>query len=407
MLHQFSLYVICVFLAIGGSLLITPVIKKYAINRNLYDIPNGRSSHKKPIPRVGGIAIIASFLVTSLFGSGIALFAFSDIPCDLVNTVVIISGGLLIAAVGLYDDIKGMRAVVKLVFQIAVAVYAVSFGLKMDLAGFFDGTHLEPYAGVASFVLSVFWIVSIINAVNLMDGLDGLAGGISAIAMSALFILLYMAGSLTSPIIALALIGAIIGFLYHNYHPASIFMGDTGSLFLGFVLATFPLPLSFDLASGSGLWLIPLCVLYLPLFDMTSCFVRRICEGRSPFSADKKHLHHRIYSKHCNGDKKGYRKTVHRLYGIAVVFTLLSLVPFMRLEFSSVLIVLGVAAMTLNLLVRYHYLDPIFEAMRARRRTRYIKAYRRRIRAAATSSLRSDQRVVSGGKQEEPISASY
>jgi UDP-GlcNAc:undecaprenyl-phosphate GlcNAc-1-phosphate transferase len=377
-------------------------VRRFAIRRKLFDIPNNRSSHPVPIPRIGGIAILFSFLFVCILASIVSSCVLPLIPVDVSNTIVVLSGGIFISLVGLYDDINGMSPWRKLGLQVIVAVYAVSLGLKIDLSAFLVNTYLAPYSVAISSVVSVIWIVSIINAVNLMDGLDGLAGGICIIAMSALFVLLYVAGSLVSPIIALALIGSVLGFLYHNYHPANIFMGDTGSLFLGFVLATFPLPLSVTTGNSFGIWLIPLCVLYLPIFDMISCFIRRVCEGRSPFSADKKHLHHRIYLKHCNGNRRSYRKTVHRLYGIAVVFTLLSVVPFMQFKFCNLLVVFGVLAMTVNLMIRYHYLDPVFEAVRAKQKNVCKPVVP--ISKNVVHHVVRNQRSVSDVREKEPVS---
>jgi len=402
MLYQLIFCLLVIVISIFGSWGLTPIVRRLAVRKKLFDIPNGRSSHSIPIPRIGGVAILLSFLFTCVSASIISFFWLPLVPVAMDNTMIVLSGGIFISLVGLYDDVNGMCPWRKLGLQIVIAVYAVSLGTKIDLSAFLVNTYLAPYSVGLSFIVSVFWIVSIINAVNLMDGLDGLAGGICIIAMSALFILLYVAGSLVSPIIALALIGSVLGFLYHNYHPANIFMGDTGSLFLGFVLATFPLPLSFTTENSFGIWLIPLCVLYLPIFDMTSCFVRRICEGRSPFSADKEHLHHRIYSKHCDGNRKSYRKTVHRLYGIAVVFTLLSVVPFMQLKFCNLLVVFGVLAMTINLLIRYHYLAPVFEAIKVKRKGAYTHVGS--ISKHPISPVVRSQRTVSRVREEETVS---
>ncbi|MBN2068136.1 MAG: undecaprenyl/decaprenyl-phosphate alpha-N-acetylglucosaminyl 1-phosphate transferase [Opitutales bacterium] len=408
-MNQFIYNIVPYFAALavsgGLALALTPYVRRLAIRFRWFDVPNGRSSHSVPIPRVGGLAILSAYLIGVVVCIGLMKGIDGVRDTWTHSHLVILVGGGLMASVGLYDDLRGMRAWVKLALQILIAVFTVHQGVAFDLDVAMSHSRLAEYSGVVSSVLSVFWIIVIVNAINLTDGLDGLAGGISAIAMAGLYFVLACAGVGVSPVIAFALVGACLGFLYHNYHPASIFMGDTGSLFLGYTLAAFPLPLHLTHANLYSLLAIPLCILYLPIFDVVSCSVRRILEKRSPFSADKLHLHHRIYNKHENGQPSGYKKTIHRLYGLAIASTFLAIIPLTNIERSTLLISVIVAITTMVLLLKYGYLNPLFEAWKRHRAKKHLLSGSdvadKKVAPPAYSDFHSSRSVAPVNKMKE------
>lgn len=303
---------------IGVSL--TRRIKEAALNSGWVDEPNERSSHRVPIPRVGGLAIVGTFYLGVFLCwalNGFDLDAYGRLT-RICHPVVLVCGGVL-CLVGLYDDHKGMSPGMKFFWQFAVACATVYYQVQFE-SGYLERIGLRYLAEI----FSVFWIVGIINALNLIDGLDGLAAGVAGIGAVFLLGAQLLNGSVPNFMSGVVFLGALIGFLVFNRHPATIFMGDCGSLFLGYFLAVFALPIYVD-ASNYYLVLVLVCALGLPIFDTLSAMTRRILAGRSPFSADKEHLHHRIH--HINRTKSGpYRRTVYSLYIMAVAFGAFGLV---------------------------------------------------------------------------------
>ncbi|WP_437588145.1 MraY family glycosyltransferase [Sorangium sp. So ce1000] len=289
------------------------------------DEPTARRVHTRCIPRLGGLAIIVGFFlplfILVALQTQIALQWFSH--HSLV--VGLLAGGLTIAAAGAWDDIKGMRARHKLLAQILAASLAWAFGLRLECVTlpYFGHVSFWPL----SFLVTIPWFVAIINAVNLIDGLDGLAAGVGFFACVANFVTAYLGGypgNLVICLLAATLAGAIVGFLFHNFHPATIFMGDTGSMFLGFMLAAIPL---FGVGTHKGgtalAVLVPLLALGLPIFDMISAMVRRFIARRPIFSADRSHIHHKLLDK-----GHSHRGAVLILYGLSLLFTVVALVAY-------------------------------------------------------------------------------
>lgn len=273
------------------SLFATPQAKKLAIKLGVIDIPKDRSSHKEPTPLAGGTAIVIGFIVSIAV---IGLIEGSMLPRYYI---ALIGGGLLISALGFLDDMYDLNAPLKLFVQILAALIVVMSGIKIDVLSwpFVVGGTLQ-LSPTFNNIATVIWIVGITNAVNFMDGLDGLATGISSIASLCMMFIAIIYGDPISVLLTAALAGACLGFLPHNFNPASIFMGDTGSTFLGFTLAVI---------SAEGLlksytaitWIIPIIILGLPIFDTSFAIIRRLADGRSPMSADRGHLHHRLVDK--------------------------------------------------------------------------------------------------------------
>lgn len=279
-------------ISFGVSAGLTPWVRKVARLRRWTDRPDeARKLHKEPIPRVGGLAIVAGFtgaclyaaIGSAVFPGGVALPG----PAPLW-----LLGALLIVGMGFWDDVHGLSHRPKFAVQIAAAAAAIAAGYRLHLPVVTLG-DLPLDLDVLAVPLSLLWIVGVTNAVNLLDGMDGLAAGTSVISLLSLAAAFAITGLWAEPVLVVAVTGAVLGFLCYNFHPASIFMGDTGSQFLGFVLATFALGGAGHLAGGSVL-AIPLLALGVPLLDTSLAISRRLAAGHSVFHADGDHLHHRI-----------------------------------------------------------------------------------------------------------------
>ncbi len=278
----------------------TPAVSVLAHKIGAIDVPrDARRMHKTPIPRIGGLAIFAGFVV--------ATAVFCELTPELIAIYV---GGLIIVAVGVIDDVRAINAWLKLIAQVAVALIAVSQGVVLEYINFF-GTYV--HFGVLSVPITVVWIVGLTNAINLIDGLDGLACGVSAICSMSLLLVMLLKGEVAAAMLTAVLVGACIGFLPFNSNPAKIFMGDTGALFLGYTLAVISVSGVFKMHTVIS-FMIPLSIFGLPLFDTTFAFARRILHGRSPFSADRGHLHHRLIDIGFN-----QKQSVRILYAICAI----------------------------------------------------------------------------------------
>ncbi len=280
----------------------TPLARWLAVRVGAVDHPSERKIHSSPMPLLGGVAIYGAFLV--------ALILFED-RFYIPQIVSILVGATWVSFLGIWDDRIGMGAGLKLLGQIFGALILIATGVTTE-------TFHQPLLDAA---VTLIWVVGITNAMNLLDNVDGLSGGIAAVA-SAFFLLIaalngqYLVGSLTA-----ALLGASIGFLFYNFNPASIFMGDTGSLFLGFVLAAVGLKLRFVGHPDVVTWLTPLLVLGLPIFDTTLVVVSRLRRGLNPLThPGKDHLSHRLMAMGFTA-----RETVLTLYLVAVVLGVLAM----------------------------------------------------------------------------------
>lgn len=286
------------------SFLFTPIAKKIAYKLGAIDVPNdNRRVHTKPIPRMGGLAIYAAFTI--------CMFLFSDI--DMMKRMGIFIGSTILVIMGMIDDTKPLRASLKLVVQIIVALILVKFGFRIDF--FTNFIHNSQYVFLVnlSIPITVIWIVGITNTINLVDGLDGLATGVATIAAVTLAYVAYVNGNTSIAVLTLILAGSSLGFLPHNFNPASIFMGDTGAYFLGFVLAA--ISIEGTLKGTTALTLIvPVLALGLPIFDTIFAIVRRALNKKPIFEADKGHFHHRLL--HIGFNQK---RAVLTLYLISVL----------------------------------------------------------------------------------------
>lgn len=276
---------IALFVSAIISYLSTPLVRKLAFKIKAVDVPSdGRRMHKAPIPRLGGLAIFFGFLCSSLL--------FSPMTPQFGGMLI---GASIIVVLGIFDDIYALPAKPKFLVQIVAALVASLFGNVITVLSNPNIFSTEPYwnLGVLSIPFTVLWIVAITNAVNLIDGLDGLACGVSTISSMTMLVISLSVSEGPVAILMGALVGACLGFLPYNLNPAKIFMGDTGSTFLGFILAVASIQGLFKLSAIVS-FAVPFLILGLPIFDTCFAILRRLADGRSPMSPDREHIHHRL-----------------------------------------------------------------------------------------------------------------
>ena len=285
-----------------------PVVKQIAIHVGALDIPNARKVHKKPIARLGGLGIYAGFLL------GFMLFGYESVQ---MNAILI--GSIIIIITGIIDDIKPVPAKYKFIGQLVSAAIIPIFGgiVLKDLS--FFGVYLN--FGIFSYVVTIFFILGVINCMNLIDGLDGLAGGIASIYFLTIGIIsiVFMNSSGLDAILTFIMLGSTLGFLYHNFNPASIFMGDSGSMFLGYMIAVIAL-LGYKNVTFTS-FIVPIFLLAIPILDTSLAILRRFINHKPISMPDKNHLHHQFLKQHFS-----QRRTVLIIYFIDILFAIASIV---------------------------------------------------------------------------------
>lgn len=331
--------VMAILLALGVALLITPLVRKWAFKWGALDRPNQRKVHQQVMPRLGGLAVFIAFTT--------AVLLTQEISSHIIGLLV---GGALIILLGFVDDTRGISPKVKLAGQLVAACAVIPFGLQVNFV-------TNPFSdellalGLLSIPVTVMWIVSVTNAVNLIDGLDGLAGGTVCIAALTLAAVVWIEAAMSggsagqSQAIALALIlaAAVLGFLRYNFYPAKIFLGDTGSMYLGFsvaVLSVMGLAKSATFISV----IIPVVILGIPLLDTTCAIIRRF-QGQKPITQpDKEHLHHRLMKMGLN-----HRQAVLCIYGVNIVLGLSAILLTLLTDKQAVifLVILSTAVLIL------------------------------------------------------------
>jgi len=297
--------------------LVVPLIRRYAIHNEVMDTDNDmRRIHNGAIPRLGGVGIYLAFYLPFLgflfYQNRISQFLFSDIRQFLGLLIC----STIILGLGIYDDIKGANAREKLAVQMIAAVILYFFGFEIQKISNPFGDSI--YLGWLSLPITVFWLVGLSNAFNLIDGIDGLASGVAFFATSALLAVALFLGNILPSLFTAALAGATLGFLRYNFNPARIFMGDSGSLFLGFTIAAISIHGSAKAHAAVAI-LIPIVALGLPIIDTLLAIARRVYRGLSIPTADKEHIHHKLI-------KYGFshRRAALILYSFCVVLSLLA-----------------------------------------------------------------------------------
>ncbi|WHY91227.1 MraY family glycosyltransferase [Neobacillus cucumis] len=303
------------------SILITPIIKKLAFKVGATDNPNQRKVHQKIMPRLGGLAIYVSFILGLLL-----------MHPDSQYHAAIVVGSVIILATGVLDDIFELSAKIKFLLQIAAALIVVYWGgVHVDFINLPFGGNL--YFGAMSVPITVIWIVGVTNAINLIDGLDGLAAGVSSIALITISAMAIVMGDPYVMTMGAILLASTLGFLIFNFHPAKIFMGDTGALFLGYMIAVLSL-LGFKNVAFIS-FVVPVIILGVPISDTFFAIVRRLY-NKNPLSApDKSHLHHCLL-------KLGFthRQTVLLIYAMSAMFGLAAVIFTMTTVWGSILMLI-------------------------------------------------------------------
>lgn len=275
-----QIFIIAFMIAVAVAYFATPQVKEFAIKAGAMDTPDERKVHREPIPRMGGLAIY--------FGVVAAIFI-----CMKMNQQIlgIFLGGSVMLAVGIIDDLKQLSAKMKLAGQILAALVLIAFDVRIEWLTNPFGSML--YLEYFSIPITILWVVAVTNTVNLIDGLDGLAAGVSSIASVTIFFVALQQSLPTVALFTAAIAGSALGFLFHNFNPAKIFMGDTGSLFLGYMLAAVSIIGVVKGAATIALF-VPIVALGLPIMDTAFAIFRRYHHGVPIFRPDKGHLHHRL-----------------------------------------------------------------------------------------------------------------
>lgn len=341
--------------------IITPLLIKIGIKYGFVDKVNRRKIHQGVIPRIGGIGIALG----TMFPLFLLLFYKNDVSQVLFgsmsNVYVIIFGGIAISMLGLYDDIKGTNAKIKLLFQIGLALSAWYFGFEISAVSTPWGPVQLGWLGM---IITVLWIVGIINAFNLIDGMDGLSSGVSFFACITIMTLSIANGYMFVALVSAALAGAVVGFLIYNFNPAKIFMGDAGSMFIGYILAIVSLK---NQSKGHTIvsLLVPIIAMGLPILDTTLAFVRRYMRNQSIFAADRQHIHHMLLSKGWN-----QKKVVLVLYGITVFFTLLAMLLIFNKDAKAFLVITVFSIVVGVIITKLGYMELFYSRFRTEKENR-------------------------------------
>lgn len=361
-LKTYGVIGLTLLLAIVISYICTPFVIKLAHRIGWLDIPKDkRRMHKKAMPLLGGLSIIAGFLL-SIWIVFLILGRFSDYypPRIIVLMCQILPGAAIIAVVAFFDDRFNLRPLPRLAAQCVAAGIAVALGGRIQFVSVptrLFGVQTIDLGNWMSIAVTVIWIVGMTNAMNWIDGLDGLAAGISSIASGTVLVLATLQGrpQLAVAIVTAALAGGCLGLLPYNRNPAKVFMGDTGSMFLGYVLGVISVQGLFKFYAAIS-FLVPILILALPILDSSSAILRRISEGKSPFAADRSHIHHKLIDMGLS-----QKQAVGFLYGlsgtlslIAIFFTMFGKIIGWRFLLLALLVVLIASLIGLKLFRRYN-----------------------------------------------------
>jgi len=325
----------CTFIASAfAALVLTPLVARIALKLGIVDRPGPRRIHPRPIPRMGGVAILLAMLgpiIPVMLLSNAVGSAFREIQ---TRVIAMLAASVAMVLVGLVDDVRGLRSRFKFLAQIAAAAVVCAFGIRIETVSV-EGLFTLHFGWLA-WPITILWIVSITNAVNLIDGLDGLAAGIAAVACGVIAVLAISAGQTVMAVLMLALLGSLMGFVVFNFNPARIFMGDSGSMFVGFVLATTSVMCAVKSQALVGLAL-PALALGVPIFDTLFSMLRRILERRSLFSPDRGHIHHRLLDLGLR-----HRHVVLIMYGLTVLAAGLGMFMMATRSTETLLILAGI-----------------------------------------------------------------
>lgn len=321
------------------SLLLTPIVRFLSIRVGVVDTPNARRINKVPMPTSGGLAIFTSFVIASLVLMPLASNgAHIGGQTYFQYILPVVLGGLVVTVTGFIDDVYELSPKLKMLGIVIGAIIVWAFtDFKFDSFKIPFGGPLLAFDPFLTFFLTVLWIISITNAINLIDGLDGLVSGVSIISLVTMAIVAYFFLPLTNFFLTLTiliLIASIAGFFPYNYHPAIIYLGDTGALFIGFMIGVLSLQ---GLKNATAVAVVtPVIILGVPIMDTIVAIIRRSLSGKKFYEPDKMHLHHRLLSMGFT-----HRGAVLVVYGIAMLFSLISLLLNVSSRIGGILLMLG------------------------------------------------------------------
>lgn len=310
------------------ALMFTPIIRKMAFVIGAVDQPNARKVHSRIMPRLGGVAIYLAFVLVVLASQTMTK-----------QTIGLLLGATIIVGLGIIDDMREVSPKAKLLLQFVAATVLICFGIEVEFI-------TNPLGGIInlgwfSIPVTLLWIIGVTNAVNLVDGLDGLAAGIAGIAAGTLGVVAWTQGKYLEASLALILMGSILGFLRFNFYPAKIFMGDSGSMFLGFTLSALSI---MGLAKSAAIisLFIPILVLGVPIMDTLFAIIRRYMNNQPIFQADKDHLHHRLLASGLS-----HPQTVMAIYAINIILSSSAVLLTVLTTTQSVFILVAVSVLVL------------------------------------------------------------
>jgi UDP-GlcNAc:undecaprenyl-phosphate GlcNAc-1-phosphate transferase len=326
------------------ALALTPVVARVAVRWGVVDRPDGRRKlHASPVPTVGGVAVFTAFACVSVYLEHLARGAGKASALFLSAGGPLVVAGVIVMAVGLVDDTRGVRPATKLAFQLLAAGYLYYSGFRIEVLSNPFGAPL--WLGLWSLPITLLWLIGMSNAINLIDGMDGLAAGLALVSTVGLMAAALFGGRTDAALVAAALAGALLGFLPYNFNPARVFLGDCGSLPVGLILAAVAVKSSMK-ASAAIAFAVPLLALALPILDVALAIVRRVVRRKPVFEGDHDHIHHRLVDLGLSP-----RRAVVTLYGVAVLFSVLALVIALG-PWQAVLAALALVALVVGAGVR-------------------------------------------------------
>lgn len=336
-MNNFKTYIAVLVVSSLASFLLTPLVRRLAFHLKAIDQPDARKVHKVPMPRLGGLAVFGGFCVPFVF------FYLLDnrVTITFQNYerlfLALMIGATLMLSLGVVDDIKGLSARQKFPFQIitALALYYGGYQITLLSNPLGDSFHL----GWLSLPVSILWIVGVTNAINLLDGIDGLATGVTVCISLSLAIINILNDNILVALLTLCLAGACLGFLPYNFSPARIFLGDSGSLFIGLVLSSIGIISLFKITTAT-IVIVPLVIFGIPLFDTSAVFFGRLLRGDPLFRADKTHLHHRLLRMGFN-----HRQACFLLYGVSALLGAVAIFVNVNRTPRLVLVTTGLAVL--------------------------------------------------------------
>jgi UDP-GlcNAc:undecaprenyl-phosphate GlcNAc-1-phosphate transferase len=364
-------FVFTFVLATALSAALTPLVLRIALRLGAVSRPGGRNVNERAIPRLGGLSIFVAFWVPLIALLFIDSTVAGVLKLELRRVLGLAAGALVMCGLGLVDDLRRLRALQKLAVQILAAAVAFAAGFRIEAVVL---PLLGPLQmGIFALPVTVAWIVGIVNAINLIDGLDGLAAGVVFFAGVTNFIVANMTDATMVATITASMLGAVLGFWFFNFNPARIFMGDSGSYFLGFVLGTLSLAGASQKTSTAVSLLVPVIALGLPIVDTLFSMLRRVLERRSIFSPDRGHIHHRLLDMGVT-----HRRAVLSLYGVCIVFAAASIAVSLGRRWTVGAAILAASVVLIGIVrfVGYFEYVLVLKQQRARLLSHDVEAFR-------------------------------